>query len=88
MIYHLQNKDGRVTKEAGFLALDDDTPVYIVGSEMGGPTIFDDYKNRAPPASNFTIPETCTKSTHSPLHTNKIVTNNLFSKVQKKFVIP
>ena len=80
----MQNKHGQVTKEAGFLALDEDTPVYIVGSETGGPMIFDDYKKHAPPASNFTIPETCAKSTHSPLH----VTNKYFGKVQKKFVIP
>ena len=54
-----QNKAGVVVTEAGFLTLDNNTPVFLINAGTGGPMIFEDYDDTPPPESKFDIPSSC-----------------------------
>ena len=72
--------------EAGFLALDDNTPVYLISSDSGGPMIFENYEDSPPPESKFDIPETCKNALppDSEHFMSSFIPANTFSRVFRK----
>ena len=58
--------------QAGFLTMDDNTPVYLI-SPATGIIIFEEYDNTPPPESKFVIPERCTDALPSTKEQEKLL---------------